>query len=316
MRRTGAEELHPANVAALGVGRSYGSKEDTPGTLRVSTADNIDSPFENMQYSPGMPIGNVQAKVWFFHDDDDLSANKWKVRKTPGSTGTTAAIINGRGGGVTFVNGDSDDDITMMETANEITSFDADAEMWFKWRVKVSKDSLQNSGDTFYMGIMDKAAGDNPPSNLGLRCENDNLSLAVSLDDPDYIAYEARVFHDGQSRGESSGTLLFDDQENPGTSTAIWLNDGNWHNIQLHIEEGNQPDVGFGAGLLPADLQRREVHIFVDGVHQRTFQIIVPAEDTDCVVYAGVHKNNVVSGVSTTVSVQGVVMVQEEVDDR
>lgn len=315
MHRMRGTELHPANVAAVGVGRGYGSKADPPGTIRVAVEDPADSPYGNMQYSPGVPIGNVQHTGFTFVDDSDLDTID--VRKTTGSGGTTAGIINGRGGGIIMVNGSNLNDMTMVESKNAIAGLREGAEVWLKYRVKVSG-NLLDAGDNVFVGIMEKEPGGDVPDQTGIDGYPNDLDYIMVDFEVDRDGYPPRVGYN--TRGTYDGTPSMQASGFGATSAEgkqVFLNDGNWHNINMHItpEPMYQGPLDFADENAP----RRRVEVFIDDMHVGGFTAVVPGYTTDLVLTAGIHKSDpfgggVGIGKTAILGVQEISIIQEEDD--
>lgn len=173
----------------------------------------------------------------YFNDFDIYTAGDWTVTET--QAGATQAITNADGGILALVNSAADDDLNAIQLSKETFKFEANKELWFKCRFKVS-DATQSDlvvglqiTDTTPLDVTDgvfflKSDGSTTLSLLVEKNDTATTTTAATLADDTYVV--VGYYYNGidridifvnESRVASSVTTNLPDDEELTISLAV-----------------------------------------------------------------------------------------------
>lgn len=235
MRRSRAHRLHPTQKIAQAEQVSSSLYQGDPqGVTRHDAGGDTFSAWQNVPVSPSPSVTNAHSKTWTFYDNNDISTTDvWNQVKN--DTGTVPALVDGKGGGVTFTVGETaGESYNYLETRSKTIRIEQGKSLWAEFEVK--------SEDTGGSAVMSIQVGFSSGISFGEETISIHHNHAIMLDLLiDNINLE--TFVDGD--GEIDYNDIF--------GADFPLNDEEFHKVGLHISPNADDETKFDLFIFDGD---------------------------------------------------------------
>jgi hypothetical protein len=267
---------------------NYLNPGDPAGVVRFKVPSPRDSMWDDMPIDPFTEI-LASTKFYTFRDDNDLT-NVWSQLKD-GEGATVFALLNRKGGGITFDSGSTGlASYNYAETDNYTFAFESGKQTWIEFSISVEEQvgpPVGNDISTIQVGFADGVSA----SPLGA-VANNLFALDVWNGDVwNTLVYD--TWSEGalvQNNGAFTGT---DGNAITGDNSPMLVSDGDFHTIGIHFEPSS---VSYG---------NFDILVFLDGDFTAVARnVAMPAEAMG--IFVGTYSHN------DRVQVEHVYVIQED----